>query len=158
MNKKIIVPIIIVGVVALIIIFAMNNKNSAPGTEIIGNNGQNSAVENITPTTTENNEEQAVKEFTMDSFYEIVDGQPKPQFSLKEITVEKGDLVRIKITVTKGAHDFKIDEFNVYADTQLNQEFIVEFVADKTGEFVYYCAKPGHRQNGQWGTLKVLDK
>ena len=152
MNKKIIIPTVIVGIVALIIIFAINNKNYAPEAGIVNN------IENTIPTATENNKEQAVKEFTMDSFYEIVDGQPKPQFSLKEITVEKGDLVRIKITVTYGAHDFKIDEYNVYADTQLNQESIVEFTADKAGEFIYYCAKPGHRQNGQWGTLKVLDK
>ncbi|MDO8668508.1 MAG: cupredoxin domain-containing protein [bacterium] len=99
-----------------------------------------------------------VKEFVMDSFYEMVDGQPKPQYSLKEITVNQGDLVRIKITVTKGAHDFKIDEYNVYADTQPNQQMTVEFTADKIGEFIYYCTKPGHRANGHWGTLKVLAK
>lgn len=96
-----------------------------------------------------------VKEFVMESFVEFVDGNPKPQFSLKEITVNKGDLVRLRITVTKGTHDFKIDEFDVYADTPLNNEVIVEFVADKSGEFVYYCTKPGHRENGHWGTLKV---
>ena len=68
------------------------------------------------------------------------------------------DLVRIKITVTKGTHDFKIDEFDVYADTkELNKEYVVEFTADQAGEFVYYCTKPGHRELGQWGTLKVLD-
>ncbi len=98
----------------------------------------------------------SVKEFVMESFVEMVDGKPKPQYSLKEIVVNKGDLVRIKITVTKGMHDFKIDEFNMYADTPLNQEVIVEFVADKAGSFEYYCTKPGHRQNGHWGTLRVL--
>ncbi len=98
-----------------------------------------------------------VKEFVIESFVEFVDGKPKPQFSLKEITVNKGDLVRIKITVTSGMHDFKIDEFDVYADTPLNKEIVVEFVADKAGEFIYYCTKPGHRQNGHWGTLKVLE-
>jgi len=97
-----------------------------------------------------------IKEFVMESFVEIVDGKPKPQYSLKEITVNKGDLVRIKITVIKGMHDFKIDEFNVYGDTQLNKEMVVEFVADKAGSFEYYCTKPGHRQNGHWGTLKVV--
>ncbi len=97
-----------------------------------------------------------VKEFVMESFVETVDGKPKPQFSPNEITVNKGDLVRIKITNTKGTHDFKIDEFNVYTETPLNQEMIVEFTADKAGSFEYYCTKPGHRQNGHWGTLKVI--
>ena len=98
-----------------------------------------------------------VKEFTMTSFTEIIDGKYYPQYSLNEITVNKGDLVRIKITVTNGTHDFKSDEFNVYADTQLNQEITVEFVADKAGEFIYYCTKPGHRALGHWGTLKVIE-
>ena len=101
--------------------------------------------------------EPVVKEFTMTSFYEIVDGKPKPQFSLSEIIVNKGDTVRIKITNTKGTHDFTIDEYKVYAETPLNEEVVVEFTADKAGEFVYYCAKPGHRAGGQWGTLKVLE-
>lgn len=100
--------------------------------------------------------EAAVKEFFMTSFVEIVDGQPKPQYSLKEITVNKGDKVKIKITVTKGAHNFNLDEFNIKADTPLNQEVTAEFTADKTGEFIYYCSMPGHRANGHWGTLKVL--
>src|SRR3989344_8168699 len=72
-----------------------------------------------------------VKEFVMNSFTEVVDGKYYPQFSPKEITVNKGDLVRIKITNTKGTHDFKIDEFGVYSETPLDQEVTVEFVADK---------------------------
>ena len=97
-----------------------------------------------------------VKEFTMTSFVEMVDGKPKPQYSLKEITVNRGDLVRIKITVTAGTHNFNLDEFNIYAETPLNQEVTVEFTADKAGEFIYYCSIPGHRANGHWGTLKVI--
>lgn len=98
-----------------------------------------------------------VKEFSMTSFVEMVDGKPKPQYSLKEITVNKGDTVRIKITVTSGMHDFKIDEYGVYSDTQLDKESVVEFVADQAGDFVYYCTKPGHRENGHFGILKVIE-
>ena len=98
-----------------------------------------------------------VKEFTMTSFTEVIDGEFFPQFSMKDIAVSKGDLVRIKLTVTSGTHNFKIDEFNVYSETPLNEEIIIEFVADKAGEFVYYCNKPRHRELGQWGTLTVLE-
>ena len=114
----------------------------------------------ISPTASENNKagEAPVKEFIVTSYTEFIDEKPKPQFSIKEIAVKKGDLVRIKITVTSGMHDFKIDEFNVYADTkELNKDYVVEFMADRTGEFIYYCTKPGHRQNGQWGTLIVTE-
>jgi len=34
----------------------------------------------------------------------------------------------------------------------------VEFVADQTGTFEYYCNMPGHRANGHVGTLIVLEK
>ena len=99
-----------------------------------------------------------VKEFAIESYTEVIDGKYYPKFSPNEITVNKGDLVRIKITVTKGVHDFKIDEFNVYADTkELNKEYVVEFTADKAGEFIYYCTKTGHRAAGHWGTLKVVE-
>ena len=104
-----------------------------------------------------NQADQPVKEFIIDSFTEVIDGKYYPQFSKKEITVNKGDLVRIKVNNLKGTHDFKIDEFNVYTETPLDQEMAVEFVADQAGSFEYYCTKNGHRQNGQWGTLKVLE-
>ncbi|MEK7139606.1 MAG: hypothetical protein AAB817_02805 [Patescibacteria group bacterium] len=98
-----------------------------------------------------------VKSFTMTSFYELVDGQPKPQFSVREIAVKKGDKVRIVVTNTKGGHDFNLDEFNVHVVTPLNQEVVVEFTADQVGDFVYYCNTPGHRALGHWGTLKVTE-
>lgn len=109
----------------------------------------------------ENNEvsqsNSTVKEFEMESFTEIIDGQYFPQFNPKELTVKKGDIVRLKINATSGQHNFKIDEFNVFAETPTGEITVVEFVADQAGEFVYYCAKPGHRALGHWGTLKVLE-
>jgi len=143
-----IIPVLIIGIVAGSGFILMNSMSSL-ATKDLG--------VNATRAITESTKNQPVKEFTMTSFVEMVDGKPHPQYSLKEITVNKGDLVRIKITVTKGMHDFKIDEFNVYADTQPDKEYVVEFTADKAGEFIYYCTKPGHRQNGHWGTLKVLE-
>jgi len=140
MSNKIIVSVIVIGILV------------ATGIVLINKNGLESKTG---PTIIEKSTKQPIKEFTMQSFVEFVNEQPKPQFSLKEIKVNKGDLVRIKITVTSGMHDFKISDYNVYSATPLNQETIVEFTADKTGEFVYYCTIPGHRQLGQWGTLKV---
>ena|SRR3989338_3414472 len=157
MNKKIIISVIIVGIIAVAVIIALNKTTQTAETGNSANNTQNNNIVETAPVAAEN-KESAVKEFTMTSFTEIIDEQYYPRFSLKEITVNKGDLVRIKITVTSGGHDFKIDEFAVSADTkELNKEYVVEFTADKAGEFIYYCAKPRHRELGQWGTLKVLD-
>lgn len=147
MNKKIIIPIVVVGIIAIAIIIVTNNKSSVTEPTLTNTGVSDQKAENIAP----------VKEFTMTSFVEFIDGKPKPQFSLKEIVVNKGDLVRLKITVTSGRHDFKLDEFGIFADTPLNQETVVEFTADKAGEFIYYCNQPGHRANGQWGTLKIIE-
>jgi nitrite reductase (NO-forming) len=92
-----------------------------------------------------------VKEFSMTSFY---DDKGK-WFSLKEISVSKGDKVRIKVTNTKGTHDFNIDEYGIKQATPLNQETVIEFTADKVGTFEYYCSMPGHRAGGQVGKLIV---
>ena len=156
MNKKIIISVVAVGVIAVTAVIILNNANRVPATGSIENNAQNNNVAEVAQVIPEN-KEQAIKEFAMDSFVEFVDGKPKPQFSVKEITVNKGDLVRLKITVTSGRHDFKIDEFNVYADTPSGKETVVEFTANQAGKFVYYCNQPGHRANGHWGTLKVIE-
>ncbi len=97
-----------------------------------------------------------VKEFTMTSYYSPE--AKRPYFSLGEMVVNQGDRVRIKVTNTMGMHDFVIDEYGVNRETPLNQEQVIEFTADKAGEFVYYCSKPGHRAMGQWGTLKVIEQ
>ena len=150
MSKKTIIVIVLVGIVA--VLFVLMSKNSKAPER---NNSSENVSENIDSTKIKT--EAPVKEFSMTSFTDMVGGEPKPQFSLKEITVNKGDRVRIKITEVSGVHNFNIDEFGVYTETPLNKESVVEFVADKSGSFVYYCSKPGHRANGHWGTLKVLD-
>ncbi len=62
-----------------------------------------------------------VKEFTMTSFYD----NTGIWFSLKEISVNKGDIVRIKVTNIKGTHDFNIDEYGIKKITPLNEEVII---------------------------------
>ena len=49
------------------------------------------------------------KEFVVDSFY---DSQGM-WFSLKEISVKKGDTIKIKVKNIKGTHDFVIDEYGI---------------------------------------------
>jgi nitrite reductase (NO-forming) len=52
-------------------------------------------------------------------------------------------------------HNFNLDEFNISAETPKDEVTTIEFIADKTGSFQYYCSKPGHRAAGHWGTLIV---
>jgi plastocyanin len=78
------------------------------------------------------------------------------KFSLDEIRVKKGDRVKIVFTNDEGFHDWVIDEFN--ARTQRLQAVAtetVEFVANKSGTFEYYCSVGQHRQFGMRGNLIV---
>ena len=78
------------------------------------------------------------------------------KFDTKEIKVKKGDKVRVTFKNSEGFHDWVLDEFNV-ATKQISagQEEVVEFTADKTGTFEYYCSVGKHRQMGMKGNLIV---
>jgi len=150
-NKSTVMAIIVVVVLIVGYVWWQNSQSTPTNTDVNANINVNTDTDDKTQDTVE------VKEFTMTSFYELVDNQPKPQFSIKEITVKKGDKVRIKVTNTKGGHDFKLDEYNIFRPTPLNEEVIIEFTADKIGDFVYYCNQPNHRSLGHWGTLRVTE-
>ena len=77
-------------------------------------------------------------------------------FDPKNITVQKGDTVKIIFTNTEGTHDLVIDEFNVATKkTNAGESDTVQFVADKMGTFEYYCSVGNHRQMGMVGKLIV---
>lgn len=109
-------------------------------------------VENVQPTETLEPTGE-VKTFVMtgENFKFVMDGEDNPT-----ITVNKGDTVRIEFTSTQGFHDWVVDEFNAATQkVQSPDSTFVEFVADQTGQFEYYCSVGSHRANGMWGTLIV---
>ena len=78
------------------------------------------------------------------------------KFQPSEIRVDKGDRVKIVLNNTKGFHDWVIDEFDARTkQIQGPAKETVEFTADKTGTFEYYCSVGQHRQNGMVGKLIV---
>jgi len=78
------------------------------------------------------------------------------KFSLAEIKVKKGDLVKINFRSESGFHDFKIDEFGARTkQLQAGGTETISFVADKTGTFEYYCSVGSHRATGMVGKLIV---
>lgn len=78
------------------------------------------------------------------------------KFTPSEIKVKKGDKVRIVFNNKSGNHDFVLDEFNVKTkQTNGPSTETVEFTADKTGTFEYYCSVMQHRQMGMKGNLIV---
>ncbi|MBI3671379.1 cupredoxin domain-containing protein [Candidatus Azambacteria bacterium] len=147
MNKRLAFLVVIFIIILAVAYFASNRSDR-----------DDTQTTTVTPKKEETKSQNAnVKEFSMNSFVEVAGGVFKPQFSVKEISAKKGDVVKINVTDTNGTHNFNIDEFNVHKETPLNETVTIEFTADKAGEFIYYCSKPGHRAAGQWGTLKVSE-
>ena len=78
------------------------------------------------------------------------------KFSIKEIKVKKGDKVKIVLNNKDGIHDWMIEEFDARTkQIAAGETDTVEFVADKTGTFEYYCSVGQHRQMGMVGNLIV---
>lgn len=100
---------------------------------------------------TQTTEPDVTLQFTGENFVYYVNGEENPT-----ITVQEGDLVRVEYETASGFHDWVIDEFGateqVGADAGVQ---VLEFVADETGEFEYYCSVGSHRQQGMFGTLIV---
>jgi len=153
MSKNTLVTIIIILVVLVAVsLYFVNSKGP-----VQDNSGYASTQSTVTPsptdTSTPSPTPSAVTSGAVKSF--VVEGK-NFSFSPSTITVNKGDTVKITLDNTGGYHDLKIDAFNV-ATKRINggAQDSVQFVADKTGSFEYYCSVGEHRQMGMKGTLIV---
>ncbi|MEK7087038.1 MAG: cupredoxin domain-containing protein [Patescibacteria group bacterium] len=145
MNKKIVFVIVIAVALGGGFWFAINNSQEFNTVDLSDKGTINPPPETQIP-----GAETPVKEF-------IILGQ-NYSFSPNVITVNKGDKVKITLKNSEGFHDFKIDEFGA-ATKRINggEEDSVEFVADKVGNFEFYCSVGGHRTMGMKGTLIVKE-
>jgi len=75
-------------------------------------------------------------------------------FTPNAIDAKVGKEVNIDLTAT-GQHTFTIDELGVNVSTPHGVVTPISFIPDKAGTFTYYCAIPGHRAAGQFGTIVV---
>lgn len=79
-------------------------------------------------------------------------------FDIKEIKVQKGDVVTINLQSDGGFHDWVVDTFSA-ATERINEGGMtsVTFTADQVGTFQYYCSVGRHQQLGMVGYLTVED-
>jgi cytochrome c oxidase subunit 2 len=61
------------------------------------------------------------------------------EFYPSEIRVQKGDNVTLHLTSLDVRHGFYIEAWNITADLFTNTTVTMNFIADKAGEFEYYC-------------------
>lgn len=156
MNKTIIGIIVIVIVVVGLFFVLTSKKSEAPEITLPAENtnvvtqGMPVPEESNTPETivVETAPTPAVKEFTITG--------KNFSFTPSTITVKKGDRVKITFKNTQGMHNFIIDEFGVATpQAQAPDTEVLEFTANKTGSFEYYCSVGTHRAMGMKGTLVV---
>lgn len=88
---------------------------------------------------------------------EIVVTASNFKFSSSEITVNKGDHVKIILKNGEGTHDLFLDGYNLKTKilNKEGQEDSIEFVAETTGTFEFYCTIGSHRAMGMTGNLIV---
>jgi cytochrome c oxidase subunit 2 len=73
-----------------------------------------------------------------------------------QIEVNKGDRVKLKLKSIEGTHGFSLYDFGINERLVPGKEVEVEFIADKTGRFVYFCNIPcGQGHGGMSGFLIV---
>jgi cytochrome c oxidase subunit 2 len=123
-----------------------------------GTRGRKSVSENnkVAPTSNLENQEESTSGSREVRTIEVEAGMY--YFKPSEIKVKKGEKVRIVLKNVEGMHDFVIDELKVNSGIiQSGQTTEFEFVAEKTGEFEYYCSVSNHRAMGMKGTLVVSE-
>ena len=77
-------------------------------------------------------------------------------FEPPSITVNKGDTVRLKISSVDVTHGFALLDFDIIERLSPGKTVEVEFVADKTGTFSFFCSVPcGAGHSKMSGTLIV---
>lgn len=73
-----------------------------------------------------------------------------------EIRVKRGERVRLEFKSQDQMHDFNVDELGIKSPIVKSGDIaLVDFSADKTGEFEFYCSVDQHRKLGQVGKLIV---
>lgn len=150
MNRNIVVflvaAVVIIG--GLIWGFTMVNQSIAPNLQVNPPRNVGGGPAEVIP---------EVKTFEV--IGRFIPDQPFDQsfeFNPKEIRVKQGDVVRINFKSTLGMHDWKVDKFNSQTrQIQTGESADITFVADRKGEFTYYCSVGDHRARGMVGKLIV---
>ena len=63
-------------------------------------------------------------------------------FDPNPVVVVKGDKVKLVVTSTDVTHGFSISEFGVNVQLFPGRPSIIDFTADKSGTFIFYCSVP----------------
>ncbi len=78
------------------------------------------------------------------------------KLSPANITVNKGDTIRIIVVVDQGTHNLFVEGYDQRVNVlSSGKSQVMEFIADKSGTFNMLCEVDGHRGLGMEGQLIV---
>ncbi len=158
-NAKNTSPFMVVGVIALVgligfgvLLSKRNNENGSQPSEALQKNDQASSASAQTSPTVAGVEDATIPsdvrtvEIEAGSFY----------YKPAQLRVKKGEKIKLILKSVDMMHDFNIDELGLKIPiTKSGSTATVEFTADKSGTFEYYCSVGQHRLKGQVGKLIV---
>lgn len=150
MNSKVLIIIAIVLVAAIAGYLYITSQN-APATSELQENME-SIQEDVTDDAMMEDESMMQEVTTIDMTGEDFSFDPS------EITVKKGETVKIVLNAVDMPHDFVVDELDVRTEiAQPGETVEVEFTPTEAGEYEYYCSVGNHRAQGMVGTLTVTE-
>ena len=105
---------------------------------------------------TEPEEQEPIVETKQSEVKEIEVTAKQWEFIPNPIEVNKGDKVRLKIRSLDVTHGFALPDFGISQRLEPGKTEIVEFTADKTGSFTFFCNVPcGSGHSSMRGTLII---
>lgn len=79
-------------------------------------------------------------------------------FRPKVVNVRKGDAVRLSLSSADGEHCFALDAWRIEKRVRAGKATVVDFVAEKTGTFPFYCClESGAAAEREHGRLVVTE-
>ena len=77
------------------------------------------------------------------------------KFEPKQIAIDRGDQMTVKVTSADMRHIFTIDALKIKVDIPAKKTMIVNLMGKPEGTYTFYCTVPGHRERGMVGTLSI---
>lgn len=146
-SMKIVAVIVVIVIIAAVgyFIYGVQGKSNEP-----------SSMADVTETEETKDEEESMIEENA-SVREIEVEGSEYSFSPSTITVTEGEVIKLTFTNTGAMpHNFIIDELGVNSNIIANgQSDTVEFTANRSGTFAFYCSVGNHRNLGMEGEIDV---
>lgn len=89
-----------------------------------------------------------ILESSYDDILEIRIDAQQFEFLPNEINLNKGERVRLIVTARDVNHTFTLPEFGIDEELEVGEDLRVELLPNKTGTYLFYCDKQGHKMQG----------